>query len=169
MKAFILSLLLRFSCHEVIDIDTVLAMVVRESDGHPHLIHPTSGAIGLLQVKPIVLQDYNHKHKTTIDRGRLLEPRMNLTIGVWHLCRRAGVVKSAKRLVAIYYAGYRGFSRNMADPTSRGYRAMMRYVEGVFERKWIIRSFKRAERSLTKADAKDNAEAKREAGKILYK
>ena len=79
------------------------------------------------------------------------------------------MVKSAKRLVAIYYAGYRGFSRNMADSTSRGYRAMMRYVEGVFERKWIIRSFKRAERSLTKADAKDDEEAKREVGKILYK
>ncbi len=148
MTTFILSLLLQFSCLEVIDPDTVLAMIVRESNGRSQLVHPTSKAMGLLQVKPVVLRDYNHLHKTNVAPEKLLDPEVNLFVGVWHLCRRKDQVRSARNLVAIYYSGYRGFLRNTSHPTSKDYHKMKNYVEGVFHRKWIIRSFRRAEQSL---------------------
>lgn len=60
-------------------IEYVRALVERESDGNPTA--RAGSAIGLMQVTPVVLADYNKRHGTAYTREHLLEPATNVAIG----------------------------------------------------------------------------------------
>jgi hypothetical protein len=60
-------------------IEYVRALVERESSGRPSL--RTGSAIGLMQIVPVVLADYNKRHGTTYLREHLIDPATNVAIG----------------------------------------------------------------------------------------
>lgn len=60
-------------------IEYVRALVERESDGNPTA--RAGSAMGLMQVTPVVLTDYNKRHGTAYTREHLLEPATNVAIG----------------------------------------------------------------------------------------
>lgn len=55
------------------------ALVERESDGRPEA--RTSSAIGLMQIVPVVLSDYNKRHGTAYQGAQLVDPATNVAIG----------------------------------------------------------------------------------------
>ena len=55
------------------------ALVERESDGRPEA--RTSSAIGLMQIVPVVLTDYNKRHGTAYQGAQLVDPATNVAIG----------------------------------------------------------------------------------------
>lgn len=57
----------------------VRALVERESDGHPGV--RTSSAVGLMQIVPVVLADYNRRHGTAYQSAQLVDPATNVAIG----------------------------------------------------------------------------------------
>ncbi|MGE0403584.1 MAG: transglycosylase SLT domain-containing protein, partial [Kofleriaceae bacterium] len=62
-----------------IPIEYVRALVERESDGHPAV--RTGSAIGLMQIVPVVLADYNKRHGKAIRSEQLVAPAVNVAIG----------------------------------------------------------------------------------------
>ena len=60
-------------------IEYVRALVERESNGRPSV--RTGRAIGLMQVVPVVLADYNKRHGTTYRSEQLTDPATNVAIG----------------------------------------------------------------------------------------
>lgn len=60
-------------------IEYVRALVERESDGQPKA--RTGSAIGLMQIVPVVLADYNKRHGTTYGSEHLTDPAINVAIG----------------------------------------------------------------------------------------
>lgn len=57
----------------------VRALVERESDGRPSV--RTGSAVGLMQIVPVVLADYNKRHGTTYQSEHLVEPATNVAMG----------------------------------------------------------------------------------------
>lgn len=55
------------------------ALVERESDGRPNV--RTGSAVGLMQIIPVVLDDYNKRHGTTYQSAHLVDPSINVAIG----------------------------------------------------------------------------------------
>lgn len=62
-----------------IPIEYVRALVERESDGHKAV--RTGSAIGLMQIVPVVLADYNKRHGKAIRSEQLVAPAINVAIG----------------------------------------------------------------------------------------
>lgn len=62
-----------------IPIEYVRALVERESNGQPSA--RTGQAVGLMQIVPVVLDDYNKRHGTTYHREQLVDPAINVAIG----------------------------------------------------------------------------------------
>lgn len=72
-------------------VELILAVIDIESSGVPGLVNKKSGASGLMQVMPIVVEDYNKAHpknQTTIKRMResTMGPEQ-IRVGVWILGR----------------------------------------------------------------------------------
>lgn len=57
----------------------VRALVERESSGNP--LAQTGSALGLMQIVPVVLDDYNKRHGTPYQREHLYDPTINVAIG----------------------------------------------------------------------------------------
>ena len=57
----------------------VRALVERESDGRPSV--RAGSAVGLMQIVPVVLSDYNKRHGTAYQSDNLVEPATNVAIG----------------------------------------------------------------------------------------
>jgi hypothetical protein len=57
----------------------VRALVERESNGNP--LAQTGSARGLMQIVPVVLDDYNKRHGTPYQREHLFDPSINVAIG----------------------------------------------------------------------------------------
>ena len=57
----------------------VRVLVERESDGRPDV--QTGSAVGLMQIVPVVLADYNKRHGTTYQSAQLFEPATNVAMG----------------------------------------------------------------------------------------
>jgi soluble lytic murein transglycosylase-like protein len=62
-----------------IPLEYVRALVERESNGQPSV--RTGSAIGLLQIVPVVLADYNKRHGTAYGSEHLTDPATNVAIG----------------------------------------------------------------------------------------
>lgn len=62
-----------------IPIEYVRALVERESNGQPTA--RSGSASGLMQIVPVVLDDYNKRHGTTYRSEHLRDPRTNVAIG----------------------------------------------------------------------------------------
>jgi soluble lytic murein transglycosylase-like protein len=60
-------------------IEYVRALVERESNGQPSA--RAGSAIGLMQIVPVVLADYNKRHGTTYRTENLTDPAINVAIG----------------------------------------------------------------------------------------
>ena len=77
---------------EDIDWDRLVECVIEvESGGNPNAVSK-AGAIGLMQITPIVLKEYNENRKDrsvfyNIDKCQLGDPEMNKIIGTWYLHR----------------------------------------------------------------------------------
>jgi len=62
-----------------IPIEYVRALVERESSGNPSV--RTGSAIGLMQIVPVVLTDYNKRHGSKYASEHLVDPAINVAIG----------------------------------------------------------------------------------------
>jgi soluble lytic murein transglycosylase-like protein len=62
-----------------IPLEYVRALVDRESSGNPQA--RTATAIGLMQIVPVVLSDYNKRHGTAYTSEQLTDPAINVAIG----------------------------------------------------------------------------------------
>jgi hypothetical protein len=72
----------------------ILSIMFRESRGNPRAIS-NKGAVGLMQVMPIALKDYNRNHKHSYTMTQLkASPQIQVRVGTWIL---GSFVKSAYR------------------------------------------------------------------------
>src|SRR5262249_53953931 len=62
-----------------IPIEYIRALVDRESNGQPTV--RAGSAIGLMQIVPVVLDDYNKRHGTAYQSEHLTSPATNVAIG----------------------------------------------------------------------------------------
>lgn len=62
-----------------IPLSYVRALVERESDGRSSV--RTGSAVGLMQIVPVVLADYNKRHGTAYQTEHLVDPSTNVAIG----------------------------------------------------------------------------------------
>ena len=99
--------LLSFICPaqaEDIDIPTIIQI---ESNGNPNAYNKSSGAIGLMQITPIVLKEYNKegiftqeiKTRRLYSLGDLYVPTINIEIGTWYINERIPQMLKAYNLL----------------------------------------------------------------------
>ena len=80
-------LMVRFVYADEID-DIIPAIIQIESSGNPNAISHC-GAVGLMQITPIVLQEFNlkTKHAYPLSMTDMLSPEWNKFVGTWYLRR----------------------------------------------------------------------------------
>ncbi len=139
MKSLILSILLQVGCPETIYPDLVVAMIVRESNGH-HDSVSSAGAMGLLQVKPIVLDDYNREYNTNFVANDLFSPKINLRVGLWHLCRYKFATKFKTELLQIYFTGYARWKEMKRDADHPLWVKVNGYTSSIYRRYFFMKS-----------------------------
>lgn len=64
----------------------VISVIYKESSGNP-TIGGGIGEVGLMQISPIALADYNERNSTNIQRNDLKNPEINIKIGCYTLSR----------------------------------------------------------------------------------
>lgn len=69
---------------EVIDMHAIMTI---ESQGNPNAIG-TSGEIGLFQIMPCVLADYNRYNASNLPKQALFIPEVNRKVAIWYLTKR---------------------------------------------------------------------------------
>lgn len=72
-------------------IEYVRALVERESNGRPSV--RAGNAVGLMQIVPVVLTDYNKRHGTAYRSEHLADPAINVAIG----CELLGLIVESYR------------------------------------------------------------------------
>lgn len=77
---------------EEIDLDRLIPVLIQvESSGRPNAYNKKTGAIGLMQITPIVLKDFERKKRYRLSRyqfnnlGELYRPEYNVYVGTWYL------------------------------------------------------------------------------------
>ena len=68
----------------VIDMDIIKTI---ESNNNPNAVSP-AGAIGLYQIMPITLEDYNQMNKKKYTAEQLFNPQVNKNIAEWYITKR---------------------------------------------------------------------------------
>jgi len=63
-------------------------IILIESSGNPLAFNKHSQARGLCQITPVVLQEYNNRHKTEYLPRHLFLPEINKKIARWYLNKR---------------------------------------------------------------------------------
>lgn len=86
-KFLLILFIISTPCHAgvVIDIDKIVQI---ESSGNASAYNRHSGARGLCQITPIVLEEYNHFNKTHYGLKSLFTPKINVMIAEWYLNQR---------------------------------------------------------------------------------
>lgn len=67
-----------------------------ESSNNPLAYNRHSGAVGLYQITPICLSDYNLCHKTCYEVADLISPKFNTLVAQWYLTVRIPQMLRAK-------------------------------------------------------------------------
>lgn len=72
-----------FGAEIEIDISRIIQI---ESSGNPNAYNPNSGAIGLMQITPICLEEWNnYLWGEGINIGQLYDPYWNVRVGTWYI------------------------------------------------------------------------------------
>ena|SRR3990167_3815804 len=93
--------------------DLIPAIIQIESGGNPRAVSP-KGAIGILQITPIVLEEYNQVEKRII-KGPLFDPQVNIEYGQWYLRRLKDHYLKDKYTIERMLAAYNGGITRLRD------------------------------------------------------
>ena len=111
---------------EVVDLNTIRTI---ESSGNPFAVSKT-GAVGLYQIMPCVLQEYNSFNKTNYSRADLFNPKINETIARWYLIKRIpqmlkhyGKAITTTNCIIAYNAGVRAVIKGYTPKETKNYLA----------------------------------------------
>lgn len=109
---------------EVVDLDTIRQI---ESSGNPLAVSKT-GACGLYQIMPCVLQEYNQFNKTNYSRLDLFNPKTNEKIANWYLNKRIpqmlrhyGKEVNTNNCIIAYNAGIRAVVKGYLPKETKNY------------------------------------------------
>lgn len=102
----------------MINIDKIIQI---ESSGRPDVVS-SKGAIGLMQITPICLKDYNKCNNAKLTMEDMKFPSLNIMVGAWYLNERIPQLLKSKNLPDC------DFTRIIA------YNAGVQRVEGIFDR-----------------------------------
>lgn len=97
--------------------EVVKAMIWRESNFNPNALgdtHLQGGAIGLMQIRPPALADYNRANGTSYAHAKMYDPRLNIEVGAWYLgqlVKRNGLT-AGMEMFNVGEAGYKKGIRN---------------------------------------------------------
>lgn len=99
----------------------VAAMICVESSGRPEA-RSSAGAVGLMQVTPIVLEELEQVEGRVVEPGRLVDPSTNIEVGYWYLCRlRRHYGLSIRDALRAYNAGPTRIRRAGSGDVAAGY------------------------------------------------
>ncbi len=89
MKKTILTFLIFSLCHMAWAEDIDLSIIARiESSGNPHAYNPRTKAVGVYQITPICLKDYNNHHKVKFTIQDMYNPDKAYIVANWYLNKR---------------------------------------------------------------------------------
>lgn len=113
MKTIILFLFSLSSCYALTFEDVIEAIAIVESSGKVDAFNRKENAIGLLQIRPIMVRDYNRIYKTDFDHATAWDAEASkmIAMGIFkHYTKNIDRV-TAKHLAFIWNAGGSGWVR----------------------------------------------------------
>jgi soluble lytic murein transglycosylase-like protein len=132
---FLASILLLASCMAIparADVIDMNAIMIIESQGNPNAIG-TSGEIGLYQIMPCVLAEYNQFNKVNLQPKDLFNPLVNEQVARWYMGVRLPQLFNHFRkpittnnIIWAWNAGIGRFVKNRLPKTTRDY--LVRYA-----------------------------------------
>ena len=90
----------------------VQAVVIEES-GMNYRAQSRKGAIGLMQVRPVVLEDYARGTGRSFTSNQLRDPEINLEVGCWYLARMVKAFRGQRDPVYFALAAYNAGATNV--------------------------------------------------------
>ena len=127
------------ACGEEVDIPTIIQI---ESSGNPHAYNAKSGAIGLMQITPICLGDWNNYTSKILYSGSgepymnqpiwysladLYNPKINIEIGTWYINTRIpqmlkhyGIEDTVRNRLISYHDGIGNLRKYLAGKRKLG-------------------------------------------------
>ena len=123
---------------EVIIILSIISTI--ESGNNPNAYNPKAGAVGLFQITPICLKEYNQYHWAKYTRQNLYDPKINRKIASWYLQRRIpqmlkyyGYKITVENVLICYNWGIGNFIRWKQGRIKKLPRETREYVRKYFE------------------------------------
>ena len=120
---------------EPIDLGIITSI---ESTGNPRAFNRHSGAIGLCQITPIVLKEYNMKAKAGFKQVDLYDGKINLMIANWYMNKRIPQMLKAYRIpdttknrLWAYNAGIGNVRKGILPLETRNYIKRYNLLKGV--------------------------------------
>ncbi len=108
-----------------VNIDKIIQI---ESSGNPNAYNATSGAIGLCQITPIVLKEYENRFQSPLFLSDLYNPSINKAIGSWYLNDRIPQMLKAYKIpdtidnrLACYNEGIGNLRKGKMPKETRNY------------------------------------------------
>ena len=132
MKTLILiTLILLAGCSKepVIAQEVNLKIIAQiESSGNPEAYNKSSGAVGMFQITPICLKDYNQAHKRHYQLSEMFDPLKAEKVASWYLKQRIPALLKhygkadtlVNRLIA-YNAGIKAVIKGYCPDETRNY------------------------------------------------
>jgi len=87
--------------------------VVIEESGMNYRARGKAGEIGLMQVRPVVLEDYARVTGRVLAPEQLLDPETNLEVGCWYLARMLRIFHDQREPVYFALAAYNAGATNV--------------------------------------------------------
>ena len=120
---------------KAVEIDLTKIMMI-ESSGNAEAYNPRSGAIGLHQITPICLEDYNKVNNTHYKPVQMHDPQLGAMVAYWYLNERIpalfkhyGVSDTVENRLIAYNAGIKAVLRGVIPKETANY--IRKYNEAV--------------------------------------
>ena len=112
MKIILLFILLASSVHALTMDDVIDALIQVESSGKPAAFNESENAIGVLQIRPIMVKDYNRIYGTNFDHCVAwdVEASRMIAIGIFRHYTK-NIQPNAKHLAFIWNGGGSAWQR----------------------------------------------------------
>lgn len=113
------------AAHQGIPFDLIVAQIKKESGGGSRIDNTAAlgrdGEIGLLQIKPVVLTDYNRTKGTNHNVEKLWNFDFNIEVGTWYLAKLKERFGSWRSALIAYNIGPTKFARDGETPQGSSY------------------------------------------------
>ena len=92
------------------DIYSLIALIIIESTGNPLAFNQNEFAVGCMQIRPMVIADYNHYNKAKLQPREMFDVQTSVEVVMWYT-EHYGTNKTLIEKIRIWNGGPNGYMK----------------------------------------------------------